>query len=83
VNESENYSIRLLKQKQFINGICYSLQEIYGIDKKSPQNTDVNSEISIQNSKTSNSISNTSSRRNSEKEVSFSFLVKLFYSLLF
>jgi hypothetical protein len=28
------YQIKVAKQKQFINGILYSLQEIYGIEKK-------------------------------------------------
>jgi hypothetical protein len=29
------YQIKAVKQKQFINGVLYSLQEIYGIEKKS------------------------------------------------
>ena len=58
-NDTDNYLIKLLKQKQLINGIFYSLQEIYGIEKK-PINFITNSESSIQNSKTS-------SRRSSVK----------------
>ena len=31
---THNYSIKPIKQKQLIDGVLYSLQEIYGIEKK-------------------------------------------------
>ena len=34
---SDGYAIKALKQKQMVDGLCYLLQEIYGIEnKKSP-----------------------------------------------
>ena len=31
------YMLKALKQKQCVDGLCYLLQEIYGIENKSPE----------------------------------------------
>ena len=36
------YIIKPLKQKQFVHGLCYLLQEIYGIENKTNEKTKVN-----------------------------------------
>lgn len=33
-NQEGSYSIKPLKQKQVVDGLCYLLQEIYGIENK-------------------------------------------------
>ena len=33
-NTDGTYSLKSLKQKQGINGFCYLLQEVYGIENK-------------------------------------------------
>ena len=35
----EHYSLKAIKQKLFVDGLCYLLQEIYGIENKLPDNT--------------------------------------------
>ena len=43
------YQIKAIKQKQLINGVLYSLQEIYGIEKKSSnQEQDPTAEIQVE-----------------------------------
>ena len=41
------YIIKPLKQKQFVHGLCYLLQEIYGIENKNSENTKVISNILV------------------------------------
>ena len=36
-----NYVPKPLKQKQMVDGLCYLLQEIYGIENKSPERVKV------------------------------------------
>lgn len=33
-NADETYTLKPLKQKLFVDGLCYLLQEIYGIENK-------------------------------------------------
>jgi len=40
--QDDGWSIKLLKQKQMINGVCYILQEIYGIENKTNPKEDGN-----------------------------------------
>jgi len=40
--QDDGWSIKLLKQKQMINGVCYILQEIYGIENKTSSKEDGN-----------------------------------------
>jgi len=40
--QDDGWSIKLLKQKQMINGVCYVLQEIYGIENKTSSKEDGN-----------------------------------------
>ena len=35
------YSLRCLKQKQFVDGVAYLLQEIYGIENKNTERAKV------------------------------------------
>lgn len=36
-----SYAIKALKQKLFVDGLCYLLQEIYGIENKNTENSKV------------------------------------------
>lgn len=53
------YQIKPIKQKQFIDGVLYSLQEIYGIEKKSSDD-DLKLTSDLSASQTSSSIVSTS-----------------------
>ncbi|RNA08487.1 RING finger protein 157-like [Brachionus plicatilis] len=59
-----NYQIKAIKQKQYIDGIVYSLQEIYGIEKKP---TDENASPSISN-ESQDTISTSSDLKPSDQE---------------
>lgn len=36
-NSDSTYTLKALKQKQFVDGLCYLLQEIYGIENKNAE----------------------------------------------
>ena len=36
-----NYVVKALKQKQMVDGLCYLLQEIYGIENKNTESVKV------------------------------------------
>jgi len=40
------YALRCLKQKQFVDGVAYLLQEIYGIENKNTERAKVSSSSS-------------------------------------
>ena len=41
------YALRCLKQKQFVDGVAYLLQEIYGIENKNTERAKVSSSSSF------------------------------------
>ncbi|XP_037932156.1 E3 ubiquitin ligase RNF157-like [Teleopsis dalmanni] len=43
--ESSSYVLRALKQKIFVDGLCYLLQEIYGIENKAVNKSSIDEEI--------------------------------------
>lgn len=55
------YQIKVAKQKQFINGVLYSLQEIYGIEKKC---SDIDLMMSTDLSNNNNNSGDTNSNNN-------------------
>lgn len=52
---NHSYQIKPIKQKQFIDGVLFSLQEIYGIEKKSSHDSD----LLVEQEKTRNEIEST------------------------
>lgn len=62
------YQIKPIKQKQLIDGVLYSLQEIYGIEKKiSPDFDNYESRLSVSESNTSSSIATQNSNLSTSK----------------
>ncbi|XP_055927387.1 E3 ubiquitin-protein ligase MGRN1-like isoform X3 [Argiope bruennichi] len=43
-NANESYTLKPLKQKLFVDGLCYLLQEIYGIENKNVYQSDLTDE---------------------------------------
>ncbi|XP_067639967.1 E3 ubiquitin-protein ligase MGRN1 [Eurosta solidaginis] len=43
--ETSSYQLRALKQKIFVDGLCYLLQEIYGIENKAVNKSSIDEEI--------------------------------------
>lgn len=54
LNINHSYQIKPIKQKQFIDGVLYSLQEIYGIEKKNSNDDEQTDHLCV--SQTSSSI---------------------------
>ncbi len=75
LNNSNSYQIKPIKQKQFINGVLYSLQEIYGIEKKSSDSSD---EIITDSTKNNNSEQFYNSQTSSSITTSFTAITAAF-----
>ncbi|ESO93403.1 hypothetical protein LOTGIDRAFT_93698, partial [Lottia gigantea] len=49
-NSEGGYTIKPLKQKQFVDGLCYLLQEIYGIENKNVERSKVDPDDELEDS---------------------------------
>ena len=65
---ASSYQIKPIKQKQLIDGVLYSLQEIYGIEKKISADGEFSAgRMSVSNSNTTNSLNTQNSNLSTSK----------------
>jgi len=65
---ASSYQIKPIKQKQLIDGVLYSLQEIYGIEKKISADGEFSAGgMSVSNSNTTNSLNTQNSNLSTSK----------------